>query len=348
MPDVERVVVSRLNEIPISILDLSFVREGETPREALQQSLLLAQRAEALGFHRFWMAEHHNMEGIASAATSVALAYIGSGTREIRIGAGGVMLPNHSPLVIAEQFGTLASLYPDRVDLGLGRAPGTDMRTAQALRRNLSQDAADTFPQDVMELMGYFADAEMGQAVQAVPGSGLHVPIWLLGSSLYSAQLAAYLGLPFAFASHFAPEYLLPAFEIYRREFRPSETLERPYAMAAANVVVADTDEEARFHFSSAQAGVLNLLKGKRGKMQPPVENLDTNWTAEERAGVERFLKVAFVGSPSTVRQKLEGFQDLTGADEIIATARIYDVEARLRSLDLLADLWSPSLATAS
>lgn len=335
--------MSRLAETPISILDLAFVREGEGPREALQQSLAVAQHAERYGFRRFWMAEHHNMEGIASAATAVALAYIGSGTSTIRIGAGGVMLPNHAPLVVAEQFGTLASLYPGRIDLGIGRAPGTDPRTAHALRRHLDSDAVDSFPQDVQELIGYFEDPEPGQPVRAVPGSGFHVPVWLLGSSLYSAHLAAHLGLPFAFASHFAPDYLIPALEAYRREFQPSPSLSKPYAMAAANVVVADTDGEARDLFTSAQVGVLNLLRGRRGKLQPPIPNVEETWNAAEKAGIDQFLKYSFVGGPSNVRTSLERFQELTGADEIMTTSRLYDLDARLRSLELLASITSVS-----
>lgn len=326
--------------IPLSVLDLSFVREGETPREALLDSLALARRAEQLGYKRFWMAEHHNMAGIASAATSVALGFIAGGTESIRVGAGGIMLPNHSPLVIAEQFGTLESLYPGRIDLGLGRAPGTDHRTARALRRNLEVDAADTFPQDVQELQMYFSDSIPDQAVRAVPGEGLHVPIWLLGSSLYSAQLAGFLGLPFAFASHFAPEYLFQALEIYRREFRPSAVLPKPHAMAAVNVVVADTDEEASFFFSSAKVGVLNIAKGKRGKMQPPVRDVDKHWAPEEHEFVDRFLRYSFVGGPPTVHAQLADFADKTHVDEIIVTARIYDLDARLRSFELLKECW--------
>lgn len=326
-------------EIPFSVLDLSFVREGEGPREALLSSLQLARHVETLGFYRFWMAEHHNMEGIASAATSVALGFIGSGTSSIRIGSGGIMLPNHSPLVIAEQFGTLASLYPGRVDLGLGRAPGTDGRTALALRRDMSADSADTFPNDVQELQAYFEPAEVEQRVRAIPGEGLEVPIWLLGSSLYSAQLAAFLGLPFAFASHFAPEYLLQALEVYRREFRPSRDLQEPYAMVAANVVVADTDKEAEYAFTSAQLGVLNMLRGKRTKMPQPVDDIDSLWSEAEREGVDRFLKYAFVGSPLTVQSGLERFLEKTQADELIVTARIYDPAVRLRSFELLAQV---------
>ena len=277
------------------------------------------------------------MEGIASAATAVALAYIGAGTSRIRIGAGGIMLPNHAPLMVAEQFGTLASLYPGRVDLGLGRAPGTDPLTIRALRRSL--DAADSFPEDVQEIRHYFAKHETPPLVRAIPGDGLEVPIWILGSSLYGAQLAAALGLPYAFASHFAPAELFPALQLYRREFKPSESLEQPYAMVAANVIVADTDEEARFLFSSMQVGVLNLLRGKRGKMSPPVENVDADWTAEEFHGVERFLKCSFVGSPETVSNQLAQFAKQTGADEVITTARIYDREARLRSIRLLGEI---------
>jgi len=336
--------VTAQRNIPLSILDLSFVREGETPRQALLDSLELARKAEELGYLRFWMAEHHNMEGIASAATSVALGFIGAGTKTIRIGSGGIMLPNHSPLVIAEQFGTLESLYPGRVDLGLGRAPGTDHRTARALRRNLGDDSADTFPQDVQELQAYFAPVASPQSVRAVPGEGLEVPIYLLGSSLFSAQLAAYLGLPFAFASHFAPEHLFDALDVYRTEFRPSPTLAKPYAIVAANVVVADTDEEAEFLFSSAKLGVLNLLKGKRGKMQPPERNVDEKWSAEEHAGVERFLRYSFVGSPETVQNKLRQFLLETQADELISTARIYDLNARIHSFELLAKIGNACL----
>ncbi len=327
--------------IPLSVLDLSFVREGESPREALLDSLTLARQAERLGFKRFWMAEHHNMEGIASAATSVALAFIAGGTESIRVGAGGIMLPNHSPLVIAEQFGTLEALYPGRIDLGLGRAPGTDRLTARALRRNVDAGPMDTFPQDVQELQMYFGDAVPNQAVQAVPGVGLHVPIWLLGSSLYSAQLAAHLGLPFAFASHFAPELLYRALDIYRREYRPSAEWPKPHAMAAANVVVAETDEEAYNLFSSARIGVWNLGKGKRGKMQPPIVDVDAHWTPEEHEFVDGFLSCSFVGSPKSVRADLEEFAEQTRADEIMVTARIFDLDPRLKSLELLAECWA-------
>lgn len=324
--------------IPFSVLDLAFVREGEGPGEALRATRELAGHAERLGFRRFWLAEHHNMSGVASAATAVSIGYVAEGTSKIRIGAGGIMLPNHAPLVIAEQFGTLESLYPGRIDLGLGRAPGTDGLTARALRRE-RLGSADTFPEDVQELQALFGPATPGQAVRAVPGEGLNVPLWLLGSSGFSAQLAGVLGLPFAFASHFAPDYLMTALELYRRDFRPSETLDKPYAMVAANVFLADTDEEAQRLFTSAQMGFLALHRGQPLKLQPPRDSMDGFWTPAERAGVERALRCSFVGSPETVRPLLARFIEETGANELIATARIYDPAARIRSLELLAEL---------
>lgn len=333
------------NSVPLSILDLSFVREGETPGDALRDSLVLAQHAEQWGYKRFWLAEHHNMSGIASAATSVAIGFIAGGTKTIRVGSGGIMLPNHAPLIIAEQFGTLESLYPGRIDLGLGRAPGTDPLTSRALRRDLG--GGDTFPQEVQELQGYFQPAVPGQAVRAVPGEGLDVPLYILGSSLFGAQLAAHLGLPFAFASHFAPTHLFDALEIYRQNFKPSDALATPYAMVAANVVVADTDDEARRLFTSAQIGVINLLKNQRSKLQPPIEDIDAVWSPAEKAGVEGFLRYAFVGSPETVKRGLASFIDATGADEVITTARIYDPQARLRSFELLARLGNLPLEAA-
>ncbi len=326
--------------IPFSVLDLSPVNEGETTREALHHSLSLAQTAEKMGYKRFWMAEHHNMPGIASAATAVALGFIGGGTSSIRIGSGGVMLPNHSPLVIAEQFGTLASLYPDRVDLGLGRAPGTDMTTARALRRDIHA-AAEHFPQDVQELQAYFGEAEPGQAVRAVPGTGLRVPLWLLGSSLYSAQLAAHLGLPFAFASHFAPTDLMPALSVYRSMFQPSPYLDKPYAMACVNVIAADTDEAARFHFTSMQLASVQLFRGNPGKMPPPVEDLDAHVTPMEKAGVEQKLAYSMVGSIETVTHGVERFIASTQVNELMITSRIYDVPTRLRSLELTARIFA-------
>ncbi len=318
-----------------SILDLAFVPEGATPADALHNTLDLARHAERWGYTRFWLAEHHNMVGIASAATSVVIGYVAAGTRTIRVGAGGVMLPNHSPLVIAEQFGTLASLYPGRIDLGLGRAPGTDQRTLRALRRDHS--SAESFPDDVLELKRYLAPAEPGAAVQAVPGVGTEVPLWILGSSLYGAQLAAALGLPYAFASHFAPEALEHALAIYRAQFRPSRQLAEPYAMVGANVIVAATDAEARRLFTSAQQGFTNLLRGTRGRMLPPIEDIETYWTPLEKAQASRMLACSFVGAHDTVRAGLERFVAATGADEVIVAAGIYDHAARLRSYELLA-----------
>jgi luciferase family oxidoreductase group 1 len=324
--------------VPFSVLDLSFVREGEGAGEAIRDSLALARHVERLGFHRFWLAEHHNMAGIASAATSVVIGYIANGTSTIRVGAGGVMLPNHSPLVIAEQFGTLESLYPGRIDLGLGRAPGTDMTTSRALRRQL-QGSADTFPDDVQELIAYFEPPTEGQKVHAFPGEGLRVPVWLLGSSTFSARLAAALGLPFAFASHFAPDHLIAALEIYRREFRGSEACPEPYAMAAVNVFAADSDEEAARLFTSAQMGFLSLLRGKPGKLKPPVDSIEDWTSAEERAMIERTLRYSFVGKPSSIQPLLERFISETGIDELIVTGRIYDSAARQYSFELLAQV---------
>jgi luciferase family oxidoreductase group 1 len=286
------------------------------------------------------------MPGIASAATSVVIGYVAQGTSTIRVGSGGIMLPNHSPLVIAEQFGTLASLYPGRIELGLGRAPGTDMRTAQALRRYLG--GADTFPQDVMELQAYFRDAEPGQAVRAVPGTGLHVPIWILGSSLFGAQLAAALGLPFAFASHFAPDALVEALQIYRARFRPSEQLARPYAMAGLNICAAETDAEARYLFTSIQQQWTLLRRGAPGALPPPVDSMDGLWSVTEKVGLEHALGRAIVGSPETVRRGLQGFIAETGIDEIIITGQIYDHAARLRSFEILAEIRDGLAAAAA
>ncbi|HVY64840.1 MAG TPA: LLM class flavin-dependent oxidoreductase [Gammaproteobacteria bacterium] len=319
----------------LSVLDLAFVTEGATPADALHNSLDLARHAEQWGYTRFWLAEHHNMIGIASAATSVAIGYVAGGTRTIRVGAGGIMLPNHSPLVIAEQFGTLESLYPKRIDLGLGRAPGTDQRTLRALRRDYG--SADSFPQDVLELKALLGPAQPGQAVQAVPGTGTNVPLWILGSSLYGAQLAAALGLPYAFASHFAPEELYRAVELYRANFRPSAELGKPYVMVGANVIAADTDAEARRLFTSPQQAFANLLRGARGKLQPPIDDIEAYWSPLEKAQASRMLACAFVGSPDTVRTGLAKFVTDTGADEVIVAAAIYDHSARLRSYELLA-----------
>jgi len=322
--------------IPFSILDLSPVNESETVGDALANSLLLAKKAEACGFMRFWMAEHHNIPGIASSATSVAIGYIAAGTSRIRVGSGGVMLPNHSPLIIAEQFGTLASLYPNRIDLGLGRAPGTDMNTARALRRDLHA-SAESFPQDVQELQFYFRQPEEGQKIVAVPAAGVQVPVWLLGSSLYSAQLAAYLGLPFSFASHFAPADLMNALSVYRSSFRPSVYLDKPYASACVNVVAAQTDELARYHFTSHQMASVQLLRNTPGKLQPPVNNLDEHISPAERASIDRKLIYSMVGSTKTVADKISNFVQMTGVDELMMTSRVYDVAARLESIQLVS-----------
>lgn len=323
-----------------SILDLSPIPEGAAAADALRNSLDLARHAEQWGYTRFWVAEHHNMPGIASAATAVVIAHLAAGTSRIRVGAGGIMLPNHAPLVVAEQFGTLESLHPGRIDLGLGRAPGTDQATARALRRNL-MSSGDTYPRDLMELLGYFRPAAPGQAVRAVPGEGLRIPIWLLGSSTFSARLAAELGLPFAFASHFAPDAMFDALEIYRAHFRPSEEgIQKPYVMIGVNVIVADTDEEAGRLFTSLQQAFVGLVRNMPGKLPPPVDSMEGRWTPHERDYVERSTRVSAVGSPGTVRRHLERIREATGADEIIATAHIYDHAARLRSFELAAEVF--------
>jgi luciferase family oxidoreductase group 1 len=322
--------------VPLSLLDLAPIVRGGTPAQALQRSLDLAQHAERWGYRRYWLAEHHNMPGIASAATAVVIAHVAEGTKTIRVGSGGVMLPNHAPLVIAEQFGTLEALYPGRIDLGLGRAPGTDPLTARALRRGAA-DTSDAFPQDVMELQAYFRPAAAGQAVQAVPGAGLRVPIWLLGSSLFSAQLAAALGLPFAFASHFAPDLLGEALRLYRSLFRPSESLERPYAMAAVAVFAADTGPEAVRLFTSLQQSFVNLRRGTPGPLPPPVDSMDGLWTDMEKAGVDQAFREAIVGSPAAVREGMAAFIKRTGIDELMVTAAIFDHGARLRSFEIAA-----------
>ena len=323
--------------LPVSILDLAPIVEGATTTDALRNSLDLAQHAERWGYNRFWLAEHHNAVGIASAATSVVIAHVAAGTATIRVGAGGIMLPNHSPLVIAEQFGTLAALHPGRIDLGLGRAPGTDQLTLRALRR--SPSSADGFPQDVLELQTLLGDPQPGQRVQAIPGTGSRVPLWILGSSLFGARLAAVLGLPYAFASHFAPEALLPALDLYRAEFRPSEQLRRPYAMVGANVIAAENDREARRLFTSQQQAFTNIFRARRGRLPPPIDDIEDYWSAQERDGVSGMLRRSFVGSPETVGRELHQFVEETGADELIVAAAIHDHAARLRSYEILAGL---------
>jgi luciferase family oxidoreductase group 1 len=326
------------SNIPFSVLDLSPILRDGTAAQAFRNTLDLARHAERWGYHRYWLAEHHNMTGIASAATAVVINHVAAGTSTIRVGSGGVMLPNHAPLVIAEQFGTLESLHPGRIDLGLGRAPGTDPRTAQALRRN-RLNSADTFPQDVIELQSYFRAALPGQPVRAVPGAGLNVPIWLLGSSLFSAQLAALLGLPYAFASHFAPDNLLAALELYHREFEPSESFAHPYAMAGVNVFAAETDTEAARLFTSLQQQFVNLQRGQPGPLNPPVDTMEGRWSAMEKAGVERSLGEAIVGSRDTVERGLAAFIEKTGVDEVMVTASIFDHAQRLRSFEIVAEV---------
>ncbi len=329
---------SQRQKVPISVLDLCPVRAGGTTAETFRNAVDLARHAEKWGFARYWLAEHHNMPGIASAATSVVIGHIAGATTTIRVGAGGVMLPNHAPLVIAEQFGTLESLYPGRIDLGLGRAPGSDPQTARALRRSLGS-GGDSFPSDLLELQSYFRSGETGQAVRAFPGHGLDVPLWLLGSSDFSARLAAELGLPFAFASHFAPDYLLAALDIYRRHFKPSASLAEPYAMVGLNVFAADTDEEARRLFTSLQQQFLSLVRGAPGQLPPPIENMDRLWSVPEKTHIERMTQISAVGSPATVRAALHTLLAQTGADEVMATAQIYDHGARRRSFEILAQV---------
>jgi luciferase family oxidoreductase group 1 len=332
--------------IPFSVLDLSPIVQGGTVTLALQRSRDLAQHAERLGYRRYWLAEHHNMPGIASAATAVVIGHVAAGTKTIRVGSGGIMLPNHSPLVIAEQFGTLEALFPGRIDLGLGRAPGTDQITARALRRGLG-DTAESFPQDVLELQRYFAAGEKDAVLRAVPGEGMKVPIWLLGSSLFSAQLAAMLGVPFAFASHFAPDHLDEALEIYRRDFRPSPDWPKPYAMACIGVFAADSDAEAARLFTSQQQGFISLRRGRPVSLPPPVDSMEGRWTPAERAMVEHALREAVVGSPDTVAQGIGAFLQRTAVDELMVTASIYDHAARVHSFELVAQTRDAMIAGA-
>ncbi len=325
--------------VPLSVLDLSPITEGSDAGTALRNSVALARHAEALGYNRYWLAEHHNMPGIASAATSVVIGLVAGATKCIRVGAGGIMLPNHAPLVIAEQFGTLAALYPGRIDLGVGRAPGTDQRTMRALRRNLQSDH-DAFPQDVLELMTYLSPVAPDQTVQAVPGAGSNVPVWILGSSLYGAQLAAALGLPYAFASHFAPADLEPAIALYRRQFRPSSHLDKPYVMLGLSGVVADSDEEARRLFTSQQQAVINLRSGRAGRLPPPIDDIDSILDGRGQMILDSVLSCAVVGSPANAREGLEAFTARHKPDELMVTAHIYDHEARLKSYEMLKGVW--------
>lgn len=321
-----------------SVLDLAPITQGSTPGEALRNSLNLAQHAEKWGYERYWVAEHHNMKGIASAATSVVIGFLAGGTSTIRLGAGGIMLPNHSPLVIAEQFGTLASLYPDRIDLGLGRAPGTDQVTSHALRRTLTGDIED-FPRDVVELQAYLNDADPGQRVTAVPGYGTRVPLWILGSSLFGAQLAAMLGLPFAFASHFAPAQMNEAIDIYRDRFEPSEQLAAPYFMLGFNVCAADTDEEANYLRSSSLQSFINLRRGSPGQLPPPIENFEASMGQEERALLAQMSRSSAVGSAQKVEQEMDRFIKQTGADELMLVCSIFDHKKRVRSFEIVSEV---------
>ncbi len=321
----------------LSILELVRVTEETDARGALDNARDLAAHAEEWGYRRIWVAEHHNMIGIASAATSVVLAHLAAGTKTIRVGAGGIMLPNHSPYVIAEQFGTLARLFPDRIDLGLGRAPGTDQMTLRAMRR--SPEAADQFPQDVLELQAFLAPAGPNQRIQAVPAAGTEVPLWILGSSNFGAMLAGELGLPYAFASHFAPELLIQALQIYRTRFKPSEQLSQPYAMVGVNVIAAETDAEARRLATTQQMSFTNMFRGTRGLSQPPIDDIETYWSPMEKAQAQQMLARSITGSPETVRAGLEKLIEETGADELMIVSDVYDHQARLRSFEMIAEV---------
>lgn len=334
--------------IPLSVLDLVPVRLGDTPADALRNALDLARHAERLGYTRYWVAEHHNMTGIASSATSVVIGHLAGGTSTIRVGSGGVMLPNHAPLVIAEQFGTLASLYPGRIDLGLGRAPGTDGATMRALR--VDPRAAEHFPDDVQALRMLFDEVQPGQSLRAVPGAGLKVPLWILGSSLYGAQVAAYFGLPYGFASHFAPDELDAALRVYRDRFQPSEQCATPHAMPCINVIVADTDAQAQRLFTSVQQRFVDMVRNRRGLLSPPIDDIETYWTPHEKAHAMRMLACSFVGSPATVHRALQGFVERTACDELMVSAAVFDHDARVRSYELLAQIGralSPARAAA-
>lgn len=327
------------NQIPLSVLDLAPIVEGSDAGQSFQNSVELARHAEKLGYKRFWLAEHHNMTGIASSATSVVIGHIAGATTTIRVGSGGIMLPNHAPLVIAEQFGTLETLYPGRIDLGLGRAPGSDQVTAAALRRDRSS-GGENFPQQLAELRSYF-HPDGTTKVRAVPGEGLNIPIWLLGSSGFSAKLSAELGLPFAFASHFSPDYTLPALQLYRSQFKPSSELHQPYAMIGVNIIAADSDEEAEFLATSLQQQFLNLIRGNPGKLKAPVEDINTLWSPYEQQIVHQQLRYTVTGSGETVRMKVQKILEETKADELIVNTSVFDHQARLRSFEILAEVWN-------
>lgn len=323
--------------IPLSILDLTPIRQGGSIAATLAESTALAQAAETLGYQRFWLVEHHNTPAVAGSATAVLIAHIAGATKTIRVGAGGILLPNHAPLVVAEQFGTLEALYPGRIDLGLGRAPGATDRTAQALRRR--PETLNTFPQDVLELQALLAPVQPGQLVQAVPGAGTEVPLWMLGSSLYGAEIAAAFGLPYAFAAQFAPAAMMPALALYREKFQPSRQQDRPRVMVGINVVAADSDAEARRLFTSVQQAFLNMKRGRPGRLPPPVDDMDALWNAAEKQDVSATLACSFAGTPATIRPQLERFIAETRADELIVATSLHDHAARLRSYELLADV---------
>jgi len=321
--------------VKLSVLDLANIGEGFTPADALANARDLAQHAEAAGFERFWLAEHHNLAGIASAATAVCIGHVAGGTKTIRVGAGGIMLPNHAPLVIAEQFGTLATLFPGRIDLGLGRAPGTDQHTLLALRRG--PESSDRFPQDVLELQALLGPPQENQRIHAIPGEDTNVPLWILGSSLYGAQLAAMLGLPYAFASHFAPQALMQAVAIYRERFEPSTQLDKPYVMVGCNAIVADTEDEAKRLFTTPQQQFTRMVRGTRGQLPPPVDDIEDFWSPMEKAQASSMLACSFYGAPATIAAKLAPLIEATGANELMVAAAIWDHKARVRSYELLA-----------
>jgi luciferase family oxidoreductase group 1 len=325
--------------IPLSVLDLAPIAANGTPAEALRRTLDLARHAEKLGYHRYWLAEHHSMPGIASAATSIVIAHVAAGTSTMRVGSGGIMLSNHAPLVIAEQFGTLESLYPGRIDLGLGRAPGSNQATARALRRHLQNDGEE-FPEQLEELRAYLRPRAGSAAVRAIPGEGLNIPIWLLGSSNFSAQLAAHLGLPFAFAGQFSPAYMMTALQLYRERFQPSDVLDAPYAMVGVNVFAADTEQEAQYLSTSHQQMHLNLIRGIPGQLPPPVTSMESLWQPHERASVEATLRASMIGDPAMVKEQLRAFVEATQADELIINSMMFDHAARLRSYEIVADAW--------
>ena len=332
----------RLSDIPVSVLDLATIVQGDMPADSFKKSLQVAQRVEQLGYNRYWFAEHHNMENIASSATAVLIGYIAAGTSSIRVGSGGIMLPNHAPLIIAEQFGTLESLYPGRIDLGLGRAPGTDQLTSFALRRNL-HGSIDDFPKDVIELRNYLAPRSPGTKVRAIPGEGTQVPIWLLGSSTYSAQLAAALSLPFAFAAHFAPAHLEDALRLYRQRFTSTDQLQQPYSLACVNIIAADSDEEAEYLATSFYRLAMGIVTNKRMPLQPPIKSMDGVWSDYEEAAVKQMMQYTFIGNAKTVNEKLQAFLVETDVDEIMVASYIYDNGAKIHSYELIAGLFKSS-----